>query len=132
MAVSCSSCVSSRGGLPTGVPVTPWSQAEPEAVARGSTPVALGIAASTKGDTMTDLNGRRVAILAADGVERVELERPRKVLMEAGADTTLLSLEEGEIAARDNDLDEAGTFDVDRVVKDASVDEFDALLLPGG
>ncbi|KQV75982.1 peptidase C56 [Aeromicrobium sp. Root344] len=81
---------------------------------------------------MTDLNGRRVAILAADGVERVELEQPLKTLVDAGAETTLLSLEDGEIAARNNDLEEAGTFDVDRVVKDASVDEFDALLLPGG
>jgi len=93
---------------------------------------ALGIAAGTKGDTMTDLNGRHVAILAADGVERVELEQPRRALAEAGANTSLLSLEEGEIAARDNDLEDAGTFDVDRVVKDASIDEFDALLLPGG
>jgi len=81
---------------------------------------------------MTDLNGLRIAILAADGVERVELEQPRTALTDAGAHTTLLSLEEGEIAARDNDLDEAGAFDVDRVVKDASVEEFDALVLPGG
>jgi protease I len=81
---------------------------------------------------MTDLSGRRVAILAADGVERVELEQPRGTLVGAGAQTTLLSLEDGQIAARDNDLDEAGTFDVDGLVADASVDEFDALLLPGG
>ena len=81
---------------------------------------------------MTDLTGHRVAILAADGVERVELEQPRTTLTDAGADVTLLSLEEGEIAARDNDLEEAGAFDVDRVVKDASVEEFDALVLPGG
>jgi protease I len=81
---------------------------------------------------MTDLNGRRVAILAADGVERVELEHPRGALVGAGASTQLLSLEEGQIAARDNDLDEAGTFGVDGLVADASVDDYDALLLPGG
>jgi protease I len=79
-----------------------------------------------------ELNGRRVAILAADGVERVELEQPRQALDGAGARTELLSIHEGEIAARNHDLEDAGTFDVDRLVGDASVDEYDALLLPGG
>ncbi len=81
---------------------------------------------------MTELNGRRVAILAADGVERVELEQPRGALTDAGATTHLLSLQDGQIAARNNDLEDAGTFDVDALVGDASVDDYDALLLPGG
>jgi protease I len=79
-----------------------------------------------------ELNGRRVAILATDGVERVELEQPRNALDGAGAQTTLLSIKTGEIAARKFDLEDAGTFTVDRLVNDASPDEFDALLLPGG
>jgi protease I len=79
-----------------------------------------------------NLDGVRVAILAADGVERVELEQPRDALDGAGADTQLLSLHDGQIQARNNDLDPAGTFGVDRLVADASVDDFDALLLPGG
>jgi protease I len=78
------------------------------------------------------LDGRRVAILAADGVERVELEKPRQALQEAGARTELLSIHDGEVQARDHDLESAGTFDVDRLVGDASVEEYDALLLPGG
>jgi deglycase len=78
------------------------------------------------------LQGRRVAILAADGVERVELEVPRDQVQQAGAQTELLSLRAGNIQARNNDLEEAGTFAVDREVSDASVDDFDALLLPGG
>jgi protease I len=78
------------------------------------------------------LNGRRVAILAADGVERVELEQPRRALDDAGARTEVLSIHDGEIAARNNDLEDAGTFGVDRLVGSASVDEYDALLLPGG
>lgn len=78
------------------------------------------------------LKGKRVAILAADGVERVELEQPRQALLDAGATTELLSLHEGEIKARKNDLDEAGTFSVDALVKSASTDDYDALLLPGG
>lgn len=78
------------------------------------------------------LNGKRIAILATDGVERVELESPREALQDAGAETELLSLKTGEIQARNNDLEAAGTFTVDRVVGDASVDDYDALLLPGG
>ncbi|RBY81314.1 peptidase C56 [Blastococcus sp. TF02-09] len=79
-----------------------------------------------------ELNGRRVAILAADGVERVELEQPRRALDDAGARTDVISIKSGEIAARNNDLEDAGTFGVDRLVGAASVDEYDALLLPGG
>jgi protease I len=78
------------------------------------------------------LDGQRVAILAADGVERVELEQPRKALEDAGALTVLVSLQGGEIAARDQDLVDAGSFPVDLLVDDATVDDFDALLLPGG
>jgi protease I len=80
----------------------------------------------------TSLDGRRVAILAADGVERVELEEPRRALDEAGARTEIVSLSAGEIQARDHDLEDAGTFSVDRVVDEVSPDEYDALLLPGG
>ena len=83
-------------------------------------------------DLAGELNGRRVAILAADGVERVELEQPRRALDDAGARTDVLSIHDGEIAARNNDLEDAGTFGVDRLVGAASVDEYDALLLPGG
>ena len=79
-----------------------------------------------------ELNGKRVAILAADGVERVELEQPRQALDEAGAVTELLSLHDGQIQARNNDLDAAGTFDVDALVRSAAVEDYDALLLPGG
>lgn len=79
-----------------------------------------------------ELHGTRVAILAADGVERVELEQPRQALLDAGASTELLSLHDGEIQARNHDLEAAGTFSVDGLVKSASVDDYDALLLPGG
>jgi protease I len=79
-----------------------------------------------------ELNGRRIAILATDGVERVEIEQPRQALDGAGARTDLLSIKTGEIAARNHDLEDAGTFGVDRLVGDASPEEYDALLLPGG
>ena len=78
------------------------------------------------------LDGRRIAILAADGVERVELEEPRRALDDAGAQTTIVSIAEGQIQARDHDLEDAGTFPVDQLVGQASVSDYDALLLPGG
>lgn len=78
------------------------------------------------------LQGRVVAILATDGVERVELEQPRAALQDAGAAVQLLSPKTGDIQARDHDLKPAGSFSVDREVSDASVGEFDALVLPGG
>ena len=77
-----------------------------------------------------ELHGKRIAILAADGVERVELGQPRQAFQDAGATTVLLSLHEGEIKARENDLDEAGTFSVDALVKSASADEYDARCFP--
>jgi protease I len=80
----------------------------------------------------TTLDGRRVAILAADGVERVELEQPRQALQDAGARTEVVSIRDGEIQARDHDLEDAGTFAVDQLVGDVSVDDYEALLLPGG
>ena len=78
------------------------------------------------------LAGKKVAILATDGVERVELEQPRAAVADAGADVELVSIHDGEIQARDHDLEDAGTFKVDRVITDVSVDDYDALLLPGG
>ena len=79
-----------------------------------------------------ELSGKKVAILATDGVERVELEQPRSAVIDAGAEAELLSIHEGEIAARNHDLEDAGTFPVDKLVSDVSTDDFDALLLPGG
>lgn len=79
-----------------------------------------------------ELQGKKIAILAADGVEKVELEQPRAALKNAGAQIEVLSLKLGQIRARNHDLEPAGAFPVDRAVSDASVDEFDGLVLPGG
>jgi protease I len=78
------------------------------------------------------LTGRKVAILAADGVEQVELERPRDAVERAGAETELLSLESGEIQAMEGDINPTRKFTVDREVAAAYVEDYDALLLPGG
>jgi protease I len=81
---------------------------------------------------MNLLTGRRVAILATDGVEQVELVQPRQALESAGATVTLVSLKPGEIQAFDHDTDPADTFKVDAAVSDVAADDFDALVLPGG
>jgi deglycase len=77
------------------------------------------------------LEGKKVAILAADMFERVELEEPRKALEEAGATTEVVSLEDGEIQGFDH-FDPATKVKVDKTVEEASVDDYDALLVPGG
>jgi protease I len=78
------------------------------------------------------LAGRRVAILAARGVEQVELVQPRQAVTEAGATTELLSIEPGTVQATNHDLELADQFKVDRLVSEVSVADYDALILPGG
>jgi protease I len=77
------------------------------------------------------LAGKRVAILAADMFERVELEEPRKALHEAGATTEVVSIKDGEIQGFDH-FDPAGTVKVDKTVEEVSASDYDALLVPGG
>ena len=79
-----------------------------------------------------ELEGRRIAFLvAAEGAEQVELTEPWKAVEEAGGTPELLSTQSGEIQAF-NLLDRADTFPVDRVVSEASADDYDGLVLPGG
>src|SRR3982751_6759578 len=77
------------------------------------------------------LAGKKVAILAADMFERVELEEPRKALEEAGATTEVVSIHDGEIQGFDH-FDPANTVKVDKTVEEISVDDYDALVIPGG
>jgi protease I len=77
------------------------------------------------------LNGKKVAFVAADGVEQVELTEPWKAVESAGGQPELLSLEEGQIQAFDH-IDHADKFDVDKTVADANPDDYDGLVVPGG
>jgi protease I len=77
------------------------------------------------------LEGKKVAILAADMFERVELEEPRKALEEAGATTEVISIKDGKIKGFDH-FEPANEIKVDKTVEEASPDEYDALLIPGG
>lgn len=87
------------------------------------------------GDNMSNLNsqlnGKKIAILATNGFEQSELLSPRSALLEAGALVEVVSLERGDITGWDeNQWGERVT--VDRVVSEADSSEYDALLLPGG
>jgi protease I len=78
-----------------------------------------------------ELDGMKVAVLATDGVEQVELDRPWQALEDAGAEPELVSLEGGTITVYDH-IDKAGTRTVDAVVGSADPDAYGALVLPGG
>ena len=79
----------------------------------------------------TALNGKKVAILVADGFEEVELTKPRQALDDAGAKTSIVSPKDDTVRSwRHTEWGE--DFDVDVPLSDAKAENFDALLLPGG
>jgi protease I len=80
---------------------------------------------------MGKLDNKKVAFLATDGVEQVELTEPWKKVEDEGGTPELVSLESGEIQGF-NHLDKGDTFEVDRTVDDASESDYDGLVLPGG
>jgi len=81
---------------------------------------------------MTDnLQGKTVAILAADMFERVELEEPRRALEDAGARTEIVSIHDGEIQGFDH-FEPASTVKVDRTIEEVMPEDYNALLIPGG
>jgi protease I len=77
------------------------------------------------------LRGKRIAFLMTDGVEQVEFIRPWDALTKEGATLHLVSPTEGAVLGMHH-VDKADTFDVDRDVDEASADDYDALVLPGG
>lgn len=80
---------------------------------------------------MSELNGKRVAILATDGFEWSELTVPRDCLKKAGAEVDILSPGPGEIRGWQK-KDWGDSVAVDRTVGEAKVDDYDALVIPGG
>lgn len=77
------------------------------------------------------LAGQRIAFLATDGVEQVELIEPWKAIEDAGGEPILVSIASGSIQAVD-DTEPGERFHVDELVSRVSADEFDGLVLPGG
>src|SRR5437763_8292932 len=81
---------------------------------------------------MPDLKGKKIAILTAnEGVGQVELVEPRKALGDAGGTVDHVATEKGEVQLFDH-LDKADTVKADKATADASADDYDALMLPGG
>lgn len=77
------------------------------------------------------LEGKRIAFLATDGVEQVELVEPWKAIEEAGAEPVLVSIHDGTIQGVEG-MDQGDEFPVDRVASDVDAQEFDGLVIPGG
>lgn len=77
------------------------------------------------------LDGKKVAILVADGFEQVEMTKPREALQEAGADAKIVSVRSGQVFGM-NHAEKGDKFYVDLTLDEASPEKFDALLIPGG
>jgi protease I len=80
---------------------------------------------------MTDIKGKKVAILATDGFEQSELMVPKERLEQAGAEVDVVSLKAGEIWGWNHD-DWGDPINVDKTLAEVSVEDYDALVLPGG
>ncbi len=78
-----------------------------------------------------ELQGKTIAFLATDGVEQVEYTEPRKAVEQAGGTAQLVSLQPSKVQGF-NHLDRGDTFPVDKAVSEASADDYDGLVLPGG
>ena len=78
-----------------------------------------------------DLNGKRIAFLATDGVEQIELTEPWDAMKGSGATCELVSPKRGSIQGFDHH-DKGTTFPVDRTVEEADPSDYDGLVLPGG
>ena len=80
---------------------------------------------------MAKLDGKKIAILATNGFEQSELEVPLNKLKEAGATVEVISPESGSIRGWDR-KDWGNEVKVDRALSDAKVEDYNALVLPGG
>ncbi|WP_372716499.1 type 1 glutamine amidotransferase domain-containing protein [Novipirellula sp.] len=81
--------------------------------------------------TNKKLSGKRIAFLATDGFEQVELTQPWQSIKDAGAEVVLVSPKKGKIQGMNHD-EKADTFKVDKAVDSVSAEDFDGLVLPGG
>ena len=80
---------------------------------------------------MGKLDGKKIAFLFTDGVEQVELYKPAHAVREAGGEVEYLTLEPGEVQGFEH-LEHGDKIQVDKAVAEASADDYDGLVLPGG
>ena len=77
------------------------------------------------------LNGKKVAIIAANGFEQSEFEKPLEILKKNGAMVEIVSLKKGMIRGwKENNW--GAEFKVDKIIEEVKSDNYDALILPGG
>jgi protease I len=77
------------------------------------------------------LRGKRVAIVATDGFEQLELTEPKRALEEAGAIVDVVSINPGKIQGM-NHMDQGDRIKVDKTIDQANPRDYDNLVLPGG
>jgi len=97
---------------------------------RGMLPV-LGLLLAAQGVAMAaeqSLEGKRIAILIAEGFQDAEALAPMAYLANRGAEITVLGPEPGEVQAYNSEF----TMIIEKAVAEASVDDFDGLIIPGG
>ena len=98
---------------------------------------AFGRAGSPRGSDQkgvlmaNELQRKKIAFIATEGVEQVELTEPWQAVKNEGAEPELVSLEEGQIQGFSH-YDKADSFKVDRTVEEARADDYDGLVIPGG
>jgi len=80
---------------------------------------------------MKTLENKKIAVLATDGYEQSELESPVQALKDAGAAVEIISLKSGKIRSM-KDHEWSDSVEVNETVSNANVDDYNALLLPGG
>ena len=76
---------------------------------------------------MSDLNGKRVAMVLARNFEDIEATDPKEYLEQRGATVTVIGLEKGSITGK-----KGGSLEADSTFDEVSVDDFDAMVIPGG
>jgi protease I len=82
---------------------------------------------------MADLTGKKVAVLVDNYFEESEFTEPIKALKEAGAtvETIATGPEDGQVQGLKH-VDKGQTFKIDKTLDEAEIDDYDALVLPGG
>lgn len=81
---------------------------------------------------MGKLDGKRIAILATDGVEEVELTEPRRAVTDEGAIAEIVSINESSIQAMKGDIEPTNSYPVDRAASTVQESDYDGLIMPGG
>jgi protease I len=81
---------------------------------------------------MGKLDNKRIAFLQTDGVEQVELDKPREGIENEGAETVLVTIGDDKSFQAFNHLDKSDSYEADMLASDAKADDFDGLVLPGG